>query len=116
MSPEELVRCVDFRYITDALTPQEALEILRKNEPTRPQREQQMLQEGFPAYTTSAGWLGYPDEKVRRLSREAVEAGRGDGQIKVGVRGEEHIRRGAIAGEGDRPDRERTPVANHGRG
>src|ERR671916_2364309 len=74
MSPEEIVSCVDFRYITDALTSEEALEILRANEPTKAEREEEMLARGFPAYTTSAGWLGYPDEKIRRLSREAVAA------------------------------------------
>ena len=84
MSPEELVRCVDFRYITDAITPEEALEILRRNEPTKAEREQEMLVHGFPAYTTSAGWLGYPDEKIRRLSREAVAEGWGHVKIKVG--------------------------------
>src|SRR5918998_6744024 len=72
MTPEELVSCVDFRYITDAITPDEALEILRRNEPTKAAREQGMLAHGFPAYTTSAGWLGYSDEKIRRLCREAV--------------------------------------------
>ncbi|PZR97450.1 MAG: fuconate dehydratase, partial [Chloroflexi bacterium] len=58
MSPEEIVSCIDFRYITDALTPDEALEILRRNEPTRGKREAEMRQTGYPAYTTSAGWLG----------------------------------------------------------
>src|SRR5918994_4365295 len=68
MSPEELVSCVDFRYITDALAPEDALEILRRNEPTKAKREAEMFESGFPAYTTSAGWLGYSDEKIRHLS------------------------------------------------
>src|SRR5918993_1837936 len=74
MSPEELVSGIDFRYLTDALTPDEALEILRKNQPTKPEREQEMLLNGFPAYTTSTAWLGYDDEKLRRLLREGGEA------------------------------------------
>src|SRR6202162_5198609 len=59
MSPEQLVACIDFRYIDDALSPDEAIEILRINVATRPAREMEMLREGFPAYTTSAGWMGY---------------------------------------------------------
>src|SRR5918994_3965368 len=96
MSPEELVSCVPFRYITDALTPEEALEILRENRATKNDREAEMLKDGFPAYTTSAGWLGYPDEKVRRLSREAVEAGGGNVKIKVGMGIEGDARGGAV--------------------
>src|SRR5881394_2148516 len=71
LSPEEVVACVDFRYVTDALTPEEALELLRRNESTKAGREAEMLRDGFPAYTTSVGWMGYPDEKVRQLCREA---------------------------------------------
>ncbi len=68
MSPETLVRCLDFRYVTDALTPQEALAILRRHEPTKAGRVQEMLAQGYPAYTTSAGWLGYDDEKILAAS------------------------------------------------
>src|SRR3712207_829375 len=75
MSPEQLVSCIDFRYITDALTPDEALDLLRRNAPMRAEREAEMREVGFPAYNTSAGWLGYPDEKVRRLCREGIAAG-----------------------------------------
>src|SRR5689334_3648124 len=75
MTPEELVACIDFRYITDALTPAEALDLLRRQAPTRAAREAQMLREGYPAYTTSVGWLGYADEKLRLLCREAVAQG-----------------------------------------
>ena len=60
LSAEQLVACVDFRYITDALTPREALALLKDNEPGKNRREQEMLASGFPAYTTSAGWLGIP--------------------------------------------------------
>ena len=72
MSPEQLVSCVDFRYLTDAITPDEAVLMLRQLAPTKNAREAQMLATGYPAYTTSAGWLGYSDEKLRRLCREAV--------------------------------------------
>src|SRR5688572_22948165 len=75
MTPEQVIACVDFRYITDALTPGDALEILTRNAPTKREREAEMFCDGFPAYTTSAGWLGYPDEKLRRLCREAVAQG-----------------------------------------
>jgi L-fuconate dehydratase len=112
MSPEEVVRCVDFRYITDALTPEEALEILRRNEPTKGEREEEMLRDGFPAYTTSAGWLGYPDEKVRRLSREAVAEGWNHVKIKVGRDVEDDARRAAIIREEIGPARKLMMDAN----
>jgi L-fuconate dehydratase len=112
MSPEKLVSCVDFRYITDALTPEEALEILRKNEPTKAKREQEMLTDGFPAYTTSAGWLGYPDEKIRQLSREAVAEGWGHIKIKVGRDVEDDARRASIIREEIGPDRKLMMDAN----
>jgi L-fuconate dehydratase len=112
MSPEEIVSCVDFRYITDALTPEEALEILRENEETKRDREAEMLSDGFPAYTTSAGWLGYPDEKVRRLSREAVAEGWGHVKIKVGLDIEDDARRAAIIREEIGPERKLMMDAN----
>ena len=62
MSPEELVRCLDFRYVTDAITPQEAIAMLHRHAKTRGKREKDMLAHGYPAYTTSAGWLGYDDD------------------------------------------------------
>jgi L-fuconate dehydratase len=112
MSPEEIVRCVDFRYITDAITPEEALEILKRNEPTKTAREQEMLVHGFPAYTTSAGWLGYPDEKIRRLSREAVAEGWGHVKIKVGRDLEDDARRAGIIREEIGPERKLMMDAN----
>ena len=112
MSPEELVSCVDFRYITDAITPAEALEILQQNEPTKSQREQEMLESGFPAYTTSAGWLGYPDEKIRKLCREAVAEGWGHIKIKVGRDLEDDVRRASIIREEIGPDRKLMMDAN----
>src|SRR5207249_5251230 len=84
MTPAELVRCVAFRYITDAITPDEALEILRRLEPTKREREAEMPRTGFPAYTTSAGWLGYSDEKLRALCPEAVNQGWTHVKMKVG--------------------------------
>ena len=84
MKPAELVRCVDFRYIRDALTPTEALELLTRLEPSKAARTAQMLETGYPAYTTSAGWLGYPDDKIRRLCREALGDGFTHIKIKVG--------------------------------
>jgi L-fuconate dehydratase len=62
-TPEEFVRATTFRYITDAITKEEALALLKKMEPTKKQREAEVLKRGYPAYTTSAGWLGYSDEK-----------------------------------------------------
>ncbi|KQR78770.1 fuconate dehydratase [Burkholderia sp. Leaf177] len=96
MSPEELVRCLDFRYVTDALTPEEALAILRRHSATRAEREQEMRAEGYPAYTTSAGWLGYDDDKIRRLAREGVAQGWTHFKQKVGGNIEEDIRRARI--------------------
>jgi L-fuconate dehydratase len=112
MSPEEIVRCVDFRYITDAITPEEALEILHHNEPTKAEREEEMLRGGFPAYTTSTAWLGYDDEKLRRLCREAVEAGWTHLKMKVGVSLEDDARRAAIMREEIGSDRKLMMDAN----
>jgi L-fuconate dehydratase len=84
MSPEQLVDCVDFRYIDDALTRDEALALLRRNESTKAEREGLLLAAGFPAYTTSAGWLGYPEATLPGRARDAVEAGFGHLKLKVG--------------------------------
>jgi len=75
MSPEEIVSLVDFRYIRDVLTPAEALEILKRAEGTKVERKAKLLKSGIPAYTTSPGWLGYSDEKMVRLAKEAVADG-----------------------------------------
>jgi L-fuconate dehydratase len=99
MSPEELVRCIDFRYITDALTPDEALEMLQRNAPTKAERESEMRAVGYPAYTTSAGWLGYSDDKLRRLCREAIADGWTHFKQKVGADLEDDIRRATIIRE-----------------
>ncbi|MCA1740064.1 MAG: L-fuconate dehydratase, partial [Actinobacteria bacterium] len=112
MSPEEIVSCIDFRYITDVITPGEALEILRENEPTKATCEEEMLRDGFPAYTTSTGWLGYSDEKLRQLCREAVEAGWTHFKMKVGTNIEDDARRAALIREEIGPDRKLMMDAN----
>ena len=96
MDPEQLVSCVDFRYITDALTPAEAIEMLRAHELTKADREREMRDAGFPAYTTSVGWIGYSDEKVRELCREARAAGWTHFKMKVGASLEDDVRRAAL--------------------
>jgi L-fuconate dehydratase len=112
LTPEEIVGCIDFRYITDALTPDEALAILRKNQDTRADREAEMLAEGYPAYTTSAGWLGYSDEKIRRLCREGLAEGWDHFKIKVGKDHEDDMRRSAIIREEIGPHRKLMMDAN----
>lgn len=99
MTPEQLVSCIDFRYITDALTPEQALDILNRNATTKATREAEMLENGFPAYTTSAGWLGYSDDKLRLLCREAIANGWSHFKIKVGRDVEDDIRRCTIIRE-----------------
>ncbi len=99
MSPEDIVRLIDFRYITDALTPEEALEILRWAEPEKEARIDRLTREGYPCYTTSAGWLGYSDDKLRRLCREARDAGFTHTKFKVGRDLADDIRRLTIARE-----------------
>lgn len=99
MSPEALVGCVDFRYIDDALSRQEALAILRRHEPTRHEREAQMLREGFPAYSTSAGWLGYSDDMIRSLAAASLDRGFTHLKLKVGADPEADLRRARILSE-----------------
>ena len=99
MSPEEMVKLVDFRYITDVLTPEEALEILRAAAPDKAARAAKLRAEGYPCYTTSAGWLGYSDDKLRRLCREARDAGFTHTKFKVGQNLDDDIRRLTIARE-----------------
>ncbi len=99
MSPEEIVRCIDFRYITDCITPAEAVELLRGKVEGKDERIATLLREGYPCYTTSAGWLGYDDDKLRRLCREAVDAGFNHIKMKVGRDKADDIRRLTIARE-----------------
>ncbi|WP_102959470.1 L-fuconate dehydratase [Mangrovicella endophytica] len=99
MSPEELVRLIDFRYITDCVTPEEALAIFRRAAEGKAERLETLRREGYPCYTTSAGWLGYSDDKLRRLAQEAVDAGFTYIKMKVGRDLEDDIRRLRIARE-----------------
>lgn len=99
MTPEELVRCIDFRYITDAITPDEALEILRRNANTKAERIAELEATGYPSYTTSVGWLGYDDDKLRRLCREALANGWNHIKVKVGANIDEDLRRCRIIRE-----------------
>jgi L-fuconate dehydratase len=104
MSPEELVSLVDFRYLTDALTRDEALEILRRAEGGRTERAAQLLGDGYPAYTTTPGWLGYDDAKLARLCEEAVTAGYRQIKLKVGASLDDDVRRLRIARDVCGPD------------
>jgi L-fuconate dehydratase len=99
MSPEQFVSCIDFTYITDAITPDEALALLKKNEPSKKQRVDYLSKYGYPAYTTSAGWLGYSDEKIRRLCRDAKQEGWKYLKMKVGSNINDDMRRAAIIRE-----------------
>jgi L-fuconate dehydratase len=104
MTPEQIVACVDFRYLTDALTPDEALALLRRQAPTRSGREAEMRREGYPAYITSVGWMGYPDEQVRALCREALAAGWTRFKIKVGRDAAQNAHRCALVRDMIGPD------------
>lgn len=97
MSAEQFVDCLDFRYVSDAITKQEALEIVEKNIIDRKHRIDYLEKQGYPSYTTSAGWLGYSDEKLARLCQEAVDQGFSHIKLKVGLDLEEDKRRCAIA-------------------
>jgi L-fuconate dehydratase len=104
MTPEQLVELVDFRYLTDALTRDEALQILHAAEPGRSEREAQLLRDGYPAYTTTPGWLGYDDEKLARLCHEAVAEGFSQIKLKVGGDLADDVRRLGIARDAVGPD------------
>jgi L-fuconate dehydratase len=105
MTSAEIVRATPFRYITDAITPDEALAMLERLEASKPQREAEIRARGYPAYTTSAGWLGYPDEKIRRLCREGMAQGWTAFKLKVGRDLEDDLRRCAIVREEIGPER-----------
>ena len=112
LSPEQLVSTIDFSYITDVLTPEEAVAMLRSGRSGIEAREAEMRAEGYPAYTTSTGWLGYPDDKVRRLCREAIDQGWTAFKMKVGQNLEDNLRRAAIMREEIGPDRKLMMDAN----
>lgn len=105
MSPQEIVRAIDFRYITDCIGSEEALERLQDAATGKAERLQRLLDGGYPCYTTSAGWLGYEDDKLRRLCRDAVDAGFNHVKLKVGRDLDDDIRRLRIAREEIGPDR-----------
>jgi len=104
MTPEQIVALVDFRHITDALTPDEALDLLRHREAGKAERERTLLADGVPAYTTSAGWLGYDEAKLRALIGEALADGFTHVKLKVGADLDDDIRRCAIAREAMGPE------------
>jgi L-fuconate dehydratase len=96
MTPRQIVTCIDFRYITDALTPEEALDLLQRQERGKADRERLLLQSGYPAYTTSAGWIGYSDERIQQACREALAEGWRHFKVKVGAAPDDDRRRVAL--------------------
>jgi L-fuconate dehydratase len=112
MTPEQLVSCVDFRYITDALTPDDAVEMLRRQAATKAAREAELLRSGYPAYTTSVGWLGYSDAKIRQLCREAIAAGFTHFKVKVGGGAADDARRLGVVRQEIGPSRRLMVDAN----
>ncbi len=112
MTPEELVACIDFRYITDALTPAEALAILQRHAPTKGERVAELRARGYPAYTTSAGWLGYDDATLRALCQDAVAQGWTHVKLKVGADPADDLRRARIVREEIGPARKLMMDAN----
>jgi L-fuconate dehydratase len=97
MTPERIVAAIDFRYLTDAITPHEALAILAAAEPGRAARVAELLERGYPAYATSPGWLGYSDDTLARLARHAAADGFRTIKLKVGERIEDDLRRFGVA-------------------
>lgn len=112
MEPEELVGAIDFRYLTDAIRPEDALGLLKARRVGRENRRADLLRTGYPCYTTSAGWLGYDDEKIRRLCGEAVAQGFSHVKLKVGRDLADDVRRLGIAREAIGPDRQLMVDAN----
>ena len=96
MEPEAIADAIDFHYLSDAITPVEVVAILERNRPTRDVREAELRRDGLPAYTTSIGWLGYDDDKVERLCREALAGGWTRFKMKVGADIDDDIRRARL--------------------
>ena len=119
MTPKQLVSCIDFRYITDALTPEEAFEMLDRLARTKGDREAELLRTGYPAYTTSVGWMGYSDDKVRAACREAIADGWTHFKVKVGADPADDARRVGLVreaiGPGADPDGRCQPAVGCGR-
>jgi L-fuconate dehydratase len=99
MTPEQIVAAIDFRYIADALSKDEALRILHQGKEGQAQRLAKLEKEGYPAYTTSAGWFGFSDEKIRSLCRQGLADGWTHFKLKVGGNAEDDLRRGRIVRE-----------------
>jgi L-fuconate dehydratase len=99
MDPAQLIQAIDFRYIDDALTPHEAIDLLTARRQNQQDRLRLLQAEGYPAYTTSVGWFGYSEEKIRRLSKEALAEGWTHFKLKVGGDPAEDLRRGHIVRE-----------------
>jgi len=99
MSPQQLVSLVDFTYIEDCVTREEALHLLTKSHHLKASREQDLVKSGLPAYTTAAGWLGYSQEKIVKLSKQFMADGFNDFKLKVGSDVEDDIRRCSIMRE-----------------
>ncbi len=96
LEPEQIVRAIDFTYITDALTPEEALALLKERAPCKQTRQKFLEQNGYPAYTTSAGWIGFSDDKIRRLCHEALADGWTHFKLKVGGDPADDLRRARL--------------------
>src|SRR4029450_3146198 len=105
MTPVEIVRAVDFRYITDAITPEEAIDLMERVRSTKADRERTLRAEGYPAYTTSAGWIGYSDERIRDACRAAIANGWTHFKVKVGASTEDDYKRVALVREAIGRDR-----------
>lgn len=112
LTPRQIVSCIDFRYITDVLAPDEALEILKRQRAGRAAREAELLKTGYPAYTTSVGWMGYSDEKIRGLCREALAAGFTHFKVKVGGQPADDRRRMRVVREAIGPGHKLMADAN----
>jgi len=112
MSPEEMVNCIDFTNLSNALTRDEALEILNRHADTKAERIRELKEDGYPAYITSTGWLGYPEDKVRKLTDEALAEGWNDFKMKVSNDVESDMKRAALIRELIGPDRRLMMDAN----
>jgi L-fuconate dehydratase len=99
MQPEQMLAALDFRYISDALSPQEALDILYAGKSGQDQRLIELYSQEYPAYTTSVGWFGFSDDKIRSLCRKAMSEGWTNFKLKVGGEPEDDLRRGRIVRE-----------------
>jgi L-fuconate dehydratase len=105
LEPEQIISLIDFRHLHDVLTPQEALALLKRQAPGKGRRADMLRAQGYPAYTTSVGWLGYDDDKMLRLCREALAQGWDHFKLKVGRNLDEDLRRCSLIREEIGPHR-----------